>query len=102
MENNQKPPTQGVGVAGFKADLYAADEVKIRWHDLIHIPKFQMYAVEMTGNKYGTCGNIMEWIIGYVQDRIHYIGEQHFFDEYAKWHDTKGYWKQEDYYGNLL
>ena len=49
MSNVQKPPTQSVGVAGFKADLYASDIKKIDWHILIHLPKFQMYAVEVAG-----------------------------------------------------
>ena len=101
MSNVQKPPTQSVGVAGFKADLYASDIKKIDWHLLIHLPKFQMYAVEVAGIKYGHVGNVMEWIMGYVQDRIRSYGEQNFFDEYANWHDEKGYWVNEDVYGQL-
>ena len=97
-----KPPTQSVGVAGFKADLYASDIKKIDWHILIHLPKFQMYAVEVAGIKYGNVGNVMEWIMGYVQDSIRSYGEQNFFDEYVNWHDEKGYWKGEDVYGQLL
>jgi len=102
MENNQKPPTQSVGVAGFKADLYASDEEKLHWHILINLPKFQMYASQMAGSSYGDIGNIMEWIMGYVQDRIQLHGEQNFFDEYVKWHSEKGYWNNEDIYGALI
>ena len=102
MENNPKPPTQSVGVVGFKADLYGSDEKPIEWHLLVHLPKFQMYAVQMTGGSYGNCGNVMEWIMGYVQDRIRSYGEQNFYDEYVKWHDEKGYWKNEDVYGQLI
>lgn len=102
MENNPKPPTQSVGVVGFEADLYGCDEKPIEWHLLVHLPKFQMYAVQMTGGSYGNCGNVMEWIMGYVQDRIRSYGEQNFFDEYVNWHDQKGYWKQEDVYGQLI
>ena len=101
MSDVQKPSTQSVGVAGFKADLYASDIKKIDWHILIHLPKFQMYAVEVAGIKYGHVGNVMEWIMGYVQDRIRSYGEQNFFDEFVKWHDEKGYWKNEDVYGQL-
>lgn len=97
-----KPPTQAVGVAGFKADLYASDIKKIDWHILIHLPKFQMYAVEVAGIKYGHVGNVMEWIMGYVQDRIQSYGERNFYDEYVKWHDAKGYWKNENVYGELV
>ncbi len=107
MENNQKPPTQSVGVEGFKADLYASDiaqseEIKkIEWHILIHLPKFQMYAVEVAGSQYGQVGNVMEWIVGWMQDCIQSNGEQQLFDAYSNWHDEKGYWKQEDAYGQL-
>lgn len=97
-----KPPTQSVGVEGFKADLYASDNKSIEWHVLIHLPKFQMYAVEVAGQKYGHVGNVMEWIMGYVQDRIQSYGERNFYDEYVKWHDAKGYWKNENVYGELV
>lgn len=102
MENTPKPPTQSVGVAGFKADLYASDIKKIDWHILIHLPKFQMYAVEVAGRQYGHVGNVMDWIKGYVQDRIQSYGERNFYDEYVKWHDAKGYWKNENVYGELV
>lgn len=103
MENSKpKPPTQGVGVAGFKADLYASDQVQIRWQELIHSPKYQMFALEHSQGKYGDVGNVMEWITGYVQDQVHSNGEQNFFDMYSKWHDEKGNWKNEDHYGVLI
>lgn len=102
MEDNQKPPTQSVGVEGFKADLYASDIKNIDWHILIHLPKFQMYAVQMSCTSYGDCSNVMEWIKGYVQDRIRSYGEQNFFDEYANWHAEKGYWKNETLFGKLI
>ena len=102
MDTNQKPPAQSVGVAGFKADLYANDQIKIHWYILINLPKFQMYATQMSGNSYGEIGNVMEWIMGYVQDRIQSYGEKNFFDEYVKWHAEKGYWNNEDVYGALI
>lgn len=102
MNSKVKPPTQAVGVAGFKADVYASDIKKIDWHVLIHLPKFQMYAVQMSGGVYGTHDNVMEWIEGYIQDRIHSYGEQNLFDEYVNWHNEKGYWKNETIYGELI
>ena len=102
MSETSKPPTQAVGVAGFKADLYASDIKKIDWHILIHLPKFQMYAAEVAGRQYGQCGNVMEWIMGYVQDQIHAGNEQQLFDAYTKWHDEKGYWNNETVYGVLV
>lgn len=97
-----KPPTQSVGVEGFKADLYARDNKSIEWHVLIHLPKFQMYAVEVAGIKYGHVGNVMEWIVGWMQDCIKSNGEQWLFEAYSKWHNEKGYWKQEDVFGKLI
>lgn len=104
MNSQVKPPTQAVGVAGFKADLYASDiaqseEItKIEWHILINLPKFQMFCVEVARR---SSDNIMQWITGFVQDQC-YQDEQAFFDAYVKWHDNKGYWKNEDSYGRLI
>lgn len=94
----EKPPTQGVGVMGFKADVYAADEKKIDWGLLMAQPKFQMYCVELSRRHHG---EVELWIGGFVQDKLA-EGEKLFFQAYCDWHDAKGYWKQEDYYGNLL
>lgn len=102
MENNPKPATQGVGVSGFNAERYPSDVKNIPWHELVHLPKFQMYAVEKTGSSYGTSGNVMEWISGYVQDRLQTYGEENLFEDYVAWHNQKGYWNKEDVFGNLL
>ena len=98
MSNVQKPPTQSVGVEGFKADLYASDIKKIDWHILIHLPKFQMFCVEHSKR---SVDNVMQWIMGFVQDQC-YQDEQAFFDNYVQWHEAKGYWKNEDVYGQLI
>lgn len=94
----EKPPTQGVGVMGFKADVYAADEKKIDWGLLMAQPKFQMYCVELSRRHHG---EVELWIGGFVKDKL-IEGERVFFDQYCAWHDQKGYWKQEDYFGNLM
>lgn len=99
MEKNQKPPTQGVGVQGFKADQYASDEVKIDWAILIHVPKYQMFVVEKSSLSHE---NIMEWVDGYTKDCIRGNGDQDFYNSYVQWHDQKGYWKNEDPYGVLI
>ena len=96
-----KPPTQGVGVGGISSEQFGNNE-GVRWHVLVHLPKFQMYAVEVAGSKYGHVGNVMEWIVGWMQDCIKSNGEQWLFDAYSKWHDLKGYWKQENVYGQLV
>ena len=96
-----KPATQGVGVNGISSEQFGNDE-GVRWYILVHLPKFQMYAVEVAGIKYGHIGNVMEWITGWMQDCINSNGEKWLFDAYSKWHDDKGYWTQEDVYGNIL
>lgn len=97
-ETAAKPPTQGVGVTGFAADVYAADEKKIDWPILMAQPKFQMYCVELSRRPHG---EVEHWLPPFVQDQLA-AGEQVFFQAYCQWHDKKGYWKNEDYYGNLI
>lgn len=98
MNSKVKPPTQSVGVSGFKADLYANDEQFVDWQKLIHLPKFQMFCVEHSRR---SVDNVMQWIMGFVQDQC-YQNEQVFFDNYVQWHNQKGYWKNEDVYGQLI
>src|SRR5690606_17715292 len=93
----EKPPTQGVGVSGFQADVYAADEKKIDWPLLMAQPKFQMYCVELSRRHHG---EVELWIGGFVKDKV-MEGEKTFYQEYCTWHDKKGYWKQETYEGQL-
>lgn len=99
MEKTVKPPTQGIGVAGFKADLYASDEKHVAWEVLIHLPKFQMYAVEVSRLSHE---NVMEWIDGFMKDQVYEKGQKGFFNHYQQWHDAKGYWKNETVYGELI
>lgn len=94
----EKPPTQGVGVSGFQSDVYAADEKKIDWPHLMAQPKFQMYCVELSRRNHG---EVELWIGGFVKDKL-MEGESVFFDQYCTWHDKKGYWKNEDYFGKLI
>lgn len=94
----EKPPTQGVGVMGFKADVYAADEEKINWPLLMTLPKFQMYCVELSRRPHG---EVELWLGGFLQEKM-MEGEKAFFKAYCDWHDRKGYWKQETHYGELI
>lgn len=104
VSKNNKPPTQGVGVEGFRADVYASDlptlpiQPQILWGQLEHIPKYQMYLIELSRM---SIANIMDWAHGYTLDMINKHGQDSFFKMYCDWHDHKGYWENEDYYGNL-
>lgn len=97
----KKPPAQGVGVSGFRADIYASDEKKndYRWAVLIRLPPFQMFAAEIS---HRTSCDSLEWVEGFVRDRVGAVGEQNLFDDFSKWHRNKGYWKGEDVYGNPI
>lgn len=96
MNDSVKPPTQKVDVSGFKADLYGNKE--IRWNVLIQLPKFQMFIIERSKKSYET---VMDWIVDYIKSQIQ-DDESIFFDEYVNWHDQKGYWKNENVYGELV
>lgn len=96
---SNKPPTQGVGVEGFRADVYAADEVKVDWMKLIQSPKYQWFASEECGV---TSSNVMAWITEFTRQQIEQKGEKAFFDLYCAWHNNKAHWKNEDVYGELL
>jgi len=96
MNDSVKPPTQKVDVSGFKADLYGNKE--IRWNVLIQLPKFQMFIIERSKKSYET---VMDWIVDYIKSQIR-DDESIFFDEYVNWHDQKGYWKNENVYGELV
>jgi len=96
MNDSVKPPTQKVDVSGFKADLYGNKE--IRWNVLIQLPKFQMFIIERSKKSYET---VMDWIVDYIKSQIR-DDESIFFDEYVNWHDQKGYWNNENVYGELV
>lgn len=93
-----KPPTQGVGVIGINDSVFGADTSGIRWGCLIHVPKFQMFCVERFKKESGT---VMDWIIPSVKTELE-KDVATFFKEYTDWHDAKGYWKNENPYGELI
>lgn len=97
----KKPPTQTVGVVGSATDEYGIDSkpTGISWPTLVHVPKFQMFAVEISRM---ASGSVMEWITEFVFNQVKVKGEKGFFDEYVHWHDGKGYWKNETVYGELI
>ena len=94
----EKPPTQGVGVIGINDSVFGADTSGIRWGCLIHVPKFQMFCVERFKKD---VANIMDWIIPAVKSELE-KDIATFFKEYTDWHDVKGYWQNENPYGELI
>ena len=95
--NPIKPPTQGVGVVGINDTAFGSDTSGIRWEALIHIPKFQAFCIEKSKLSYE---NVMDWIVDFCVAELSKDASI-FFEEYKKWHDAKGYWKNETIYGEL-
>ncbi|EIM39989.1 hypothetical protein HADU_04003 [Acinetobacter sp. HA] len=93
-----KPPTQGVGVIGINDSAFGSDTSGVRWEALIHIPKFQAFCIERSGLSYE---NVMDWIVDFCVTELNKDASI-FFEEYKKWHDGKGYWKNETIYGELI
>lgn len=93
-----KPPTQGVGVIGINDSAFGADTSGVRWEALIHIPKFQAFCIEKSKLSYE---NVMDWIVDFCVAELNKDASI-FFEEYKKWHDAKGYWKNETIYGELI
>ncbi|MCW8037947.1 hypothetical protein [Acinetobacter entericus] len=100
-QDENKPATQTVGVVGAATDEYGIDSkpTGICWPTLVQVPKFQMFASELSRM---SSGSVMEWITEFVFNQVKEKGEQAFFDEYAQWHDRKGYWNNETVYGELI
>ena len=94
----KKPPTQGVGVIGINDSAFGSDTSGVRWEALIHIPKFQAFCIERSGLSYE---NVMDWIVDFCVAELNKDASI-FFEEYKKWHDAKGYWKNETIYGELI
>lgn len=97
-QNKIKPPTQGVGVIGINDSAFGSDTSGVRWEVLIHLPKFQAFCIERSGLSYE---NVMDWIVDFCLAELNKDASI-FFKEYKKWHDAKGYWKNETIYGELI
>lgn len=89
--------TQRVGASGFNTERYA-EKNEIDWLALIQLPKFQMFVVEKTGKD---SSKVMDWIYDYVQSQCNKDAEA-LFQEYLHWHQLKGYWPDEDVFGQPL
>ncbi len=89
----EKPPTQGVGVQGIAPKPIELTPAPVAdWAHLVELPPFQMYAVEKAGK---SASDVMAWIVQFVGERGHSMGEQELYDDYCEWHAKKGYWPKE-------
>ena len=101
MPNEEKPPTQTVGIGGIDSTEYGIDsrEHSIDFGKLMHNPKFQMYSIEISKNP---AGCVMDWIENFVVTQCKISGSTTLFDSYSAWHDKKGYWPNETVYGDII
>lgn len=95
----EKPPTQIAGVVGIEPERIVMNEAPattLPWPMIASLPPFQMFAAERMRN---TSGVDSEKHAAYFI-RAKGAG-QDLFDEYAAWHEAKGYWPNETPMGEI-
>lgn len=95
-----KPPPQVLGVSGIAEQPIVIHDAKINWAKVAALPPFQMFLVERDGpNQTGK--NAQEWATGVAMRLAASVGDDVLFDEYAAWHEAKGYWPNETPLGQV-
>ena len=95
-----KPPPQVLGVAGIAEQPIVIHDAKINWAMVAALPPFQMFLAERDGpNQTGK--NSQEWATGVAMRLAAAVNDQALFDEYAAWHEAKGYWPNETPLGQV-
>ena len=103
--NSVKPPPilidmTGAGIAPVAVTFGGTEQVfKYDWHRLIGFPPFQMFVSEQSTQ---SIENVDDWIIDHVIEKLNTHGEDSYFNEYSNWHKSKGYWKNETVFGELI
>ena len=95
-----KPPPQVLGVSGIAEQPIVIHDPKINWAMVAALPPFQMFLAERDGpNQTGK--NSQEWATGVAMRLAAAVNDQALFDEYAAWHEAKGYWPGETPLGQV-
>ena len=95
-----KPPPQVLGVSGIAEQPIVIHDPKINWALVAALPPFQMFLAERDGpNQTGK--NSQEWATGVAMRLAAAVNDQALFDEYAAWHEAKGYWPNETPLGQV-
>ena len=95
-----KPPPQVLGVSGIAEQPIVIHDPKINWAMVAALPPFQMFLAERDGpNQTGK--NSQEWATGVAMRLAAAVNDQALFDEYAAWHEAKGYWPNETPLGQV-
>lgn len=95
-----KPPPQVLGVSGIAEQPIIIHDARINWALVAALPPFQMFLAERDGpNQTGK--NSQEWATGVALKMAAAVNDQALFDEYAAWHEAKGYWPGETPMGTV-
>ena len=102
----KKPPTQTAGVTGIDAhggmgeapieQPVAPIQSGVNWHKLIHLPAFEMFVLEQSGQDVGSNAN--DW----VKQRRATLSDSVLYDQYATWHEAQGLWANETPTGEVI
>ena len=95
-----KPPPQTLGVSGIAETPIVLDQPKINWAMVAALPPFQMFLTERDGSNQ-TGQNSQQWATGVAMRLAAAVNDQALFDEYAAWHQAKGYWPNETPLGQV-
>lgn len=101
MSENNKPEPIIIQMSGVEPEqvMNGALNLQYDWGKLLGLPPFQMYCSEISDNDILYVENWIEYL---VLAKLNEIGEDTFFNQYCEWHKNKGYWENEDVFGNLL
>ena len=104
-ENNSKPEPIRISVQGVEPEpiiIGRASPTQIQllldWPRVMGLPPFQTFMSEMCQLPFDT---VDDWLQAKTFALIQQYGEMTFFDQYATWHSSKPYWKNETPWGEL-
>lgn len=111
IEEQQRPPPIIVGVSGIEArsDMVEAPEPQsaVDWFRLFRLPSFEMFLDECVIRSAGMDDlNIKQeytnQFMRALKDMSLEPQRMELFEQYQAWHTVKGYWSNEDCFGNLI
>lgn len=110
-EEQQRPPPIIVGVSGIEArsDVVESQEPEsaVDWWSLFRLPPFEMFLDECVIHSVGMGGlNIKQEYVSQFMRALKDMSlepqRMALFEQYQAWHTAKGYWPNEDCFGNLI
>lgn len=97
---NAKPEPIRVSAKGIEAKPVTmnAPEPAVDWRKLAAHPPFQMFVHERNPNAEGI--NSERWAFEYIERFVREVDADTLLQNYIEWHAEKGYWPDEDHFGN--